>query len=159
MDDSRDVKASRVTGTRERMQQTINIRKEKRLANWRKRHARQGSPEAKQGQAGYQQQQQHGIPSINGAPGTPPPLPYAGAGAAADIDIAYLDHYAYGVRHGNEEEQLKCTRKIRKLLSKEDNPPAMEIIQKGLVPNLVHFLTFVNNTKLQFEAADRKSVV
>ncbi len=162
MDESRDVKGTRVTGTRERVEQTIKLRKDKRMDNWRKRHAGsaegRGSPDASPGGAG-----DGGggalVPAVPAGDWSQPlPAPNgsampAGGVAGATIDIRHLDQYVQGVRTGSEEIQLDCTRKIRKLLSKEDNPPAMEIIKKGLVPMLVQFLKRVNNPKLQFEAA------
>ena len=143
---------ARVTGTRERVEQTITLRKNKRLEQWKKRRNRgQSSPEGKQPETG--------IPNAFGdqpalpKPGEPGSVLPPGGVAGATIDLKNLDLYVQGVRSGNEEIELDCTRKIRKLLSKEDNPPAMDIINKGLVPLLVEFLKRVKNPKLQFEAA------
>lgn len=164
MDESRDVKGTRVTGTRERVEQTIKLRKDKRMDNWRKRHAGsaegrggpEGSPVAGDGGGGAGSPAVPTLAAGEWSPTLPSPsgstMP-AGGVAGATIDIRFLDQYVQGVRTGSEEIQLDCTRKIRKLLSKEDNPPAMEIIKKGLVPMLVQFLKRVNNPKLQFEAA------
>lgn len=151
----RDVKSSRVTGTRERVEQTINIRKEKRLANWRKRRTGAGQP----GAEGKVDEASNAIPVGGAANDMAPVLPTAGSSlppggvGGATIDIRHLDLYVQGVRSSDPVIQLDCTRKIRKLLSKEDNPPAMIIIEKGLVPVLVNFLRCVDNPKLQFEAA------
>lgn len=48
--------------------------------------------------------------------------------------------------------QLEATTQIRKLLSIERNPPIQAVIDAGVVPRLVEFLTYTHNPQLQFES-------
>lgn len=50
------------------------------------------------------------------------------------------------------EKQLMSTTTIRRLLSMDRNPPIDAVLDAGCLPRLIQFLSFDNNTKLQFEA-------
>ncbi len=58
-----------------------------------------------------------------------------------------------GLLSSNPDERLQYTKRVRKLLSKEEDPPAKEVISAGLVPILIQHLSANDNSKLQFEAA------
>jgi len=64
-----------------------------------------------------------------------------------------LPNLVAGVNSNDPVAQLEATTQFRKLLSIERNPPIQEVINAGVVPRFVQFLTFFNNPQLQFEAA------
>ncbi|NWV01154.1 IMA5 protein, partial [Upupa epops] len=57
------------------------------------------------------------------------------------------------VNGSNPKLQLEATKATRKVLSSQKNPPISHIIELGIVPRLVEFLTYADNASLQFEAA------
>jgi len=58
-----------------------------------------------------------------------------------------------GINSDNRQLQYEKTMQVRKMLSIEMNPPIQPIIQAGIVPKLVAFLTCTDNPGLQFEAS------
>eukprot|EP01051_Picozoa_sp_SAG22_P003649 SAG22_NODE_180_length_16069_cov_5.323231_16_plen_354_part_00 len=77
--------------------------------------------------------------------------------AAVNPDIAEklldLEENAQKIHGTDADQQLAGVTWFRKLLSIERSPPIDEVIQTGVVPRLVTFLTAQDNPQLQFEAA------
>eukprot|EP01103_Thecamoeba_quadrilineata_P021480 TRINITY_DN9888_c0_g1_i1.p1 TRINITY_DN9888_c0_g1~~TRINITY_DN9888_c0_g1_i1.p1 ORF type:complete len:510 (-),score=126.65 TRINITY_DN9888_c0_g1_i1:230-1759(-) len=70
-----------------------------------------------------------------------------------DQRIEVIPQLVEGVHSNDPERQLQCTTQFRKLLSIERNPPIEQVINSGVVPRFVQFLTFNEQPSLQFEAA------
>lgn len=51
-----------------------------------------------------------------------------------------LDEIMSGVLHVNPAVQFHAVQAVRKMLSRERNPPIDTVIEMGLVPNLIKFL-------------------
>uniref|UniRef100_A0A3B5M6K7 Importin subunit alpha n=1 Tax=Xiphophorus couchianus TaxID=32473 RepID=A0A3B5M6K7_9TELE len=64
-----------------------------------------------------------------------------------------LEDIIGGVSSVNTEHQLLATQAVRKLLSKEKQPPVDSVIAAGLIPRLVGFLAQFDFPHIQFEAA------
>uniref|UniRef100_A0A803KH79 Importin subunit alpha n=1 Tax=Xenopus tropicalis TaxID=8364 RepID=A0A803KH79_XENTR len=64
-----------------------------------------------------------------------------------------LEEIVQGMNSGDTENELRSTQAARKMLSRERNPPLNDIIEAGLIPKLVDFLSRHDNSTLQFEAA------
>ncbi|KYO30755.1 importin subunit alpha-8 [Alligator mississippiensis] len=64
-----------------------------------------------------------------------------------------LEEIIKGVNAKSLEIQLKATQAARRMLSRHRNPPLNQIIEAGIIPRLVEFLSRNDNITLQFEAA------
>ncbi|KAM4631992.1 importin subunit alpha-8 [Discoglossus pictus] len=64
-----------------------------------------------------------------------------------------LEEMVQGMNSGNGELEMRATQAARKMLSRERNPPLNDIINAGLIPKLVEFLSRNDDAALQFEAA------
>lgn len=64
-----------------------------------------------------------------------------------------LVEIAEAVNGSDAELQLQATQDTRRMLSRQKDPPINQIIELGIIPRLVEFLTHADNAPLQFEAA------
>lgn len=78
---------------------------------------------------------------------------YTQSRTVASHNLQDLPDLVQGIYSDDPKRQVKCVVAFRKLLSIERNPPIAEVIESGVVPRLVQFLTFNHNHVLQFEAA------
>ena len=49
-----------------------------------------------------------------------------------------------GIQSTDCKTQFACTQAVRKLLSRERKPPINDVIEAGLIPRLVEFLSFTD---------------
>jgi HEAT repeat protein len=73
--------------------------------------------------------------------------------SAPQVDVAPLPEITQALYDPSEQVQEEATREFRKLLSIERNPPIQQVINAGVVPRFVEFLTKWQCPTLQFEAA------
>uniref|UniRef100_A0A8C8SAJ3 Importin subunit alpha n=1 Tax=Pelusios castaneus TaxID=367368 RepID=A0A8C8SAJ3_9SAUR len=64
-----------------------------------------------------------------------------------------LEEIVQAVNGNDPELHLKATQTARRMLSRQRNPPLNQIIEAGIIPKLVEFLSRNDNATLQFEAA------
>jgi importin subunit alpha-1 len=75
------------------------------------------------------------------------------------VDVYLLDRlkqipmWVQGCLSQDPAVELECTRQFRKLLSIERSPPIAQVIESGIIPKFVEFLTRKENPNLMFEAA------
>lgn len=123
---------SAASGQRSRADATLALRKKKQIeALHKRRHVRAA---------------QLGV----GVPGVAPAAAAAPAVATPSDDT--FAQYVAAMMSGDAEANYKGTFEIRKLLSKEQDPPVQQVLDAGVLPRLVEFLHNTND-KLQFEAA------
>lgn len=66
---------------------------------------------------------------------------------------ASIEDVVAGMKSSDQTIQLQATQACRKMLSREKSPPIDSMIQCGIVPRCVEFLSYHHNPALQFEAA------
>lgn len=67
--------------------------------------------------------------------------------------LTNISQLVRGVNSNNPTERLAATVEFRRMLSVEDHPPIQDVINCGVVPRLMQFLSMSTEQKLQFEAA------
>lgn len=99
------------------------------------------------------------VATPNGAEAAaPPPAPFGAPLASALLppvrpaDVSMLAAYVEDVRSSDPVAQFRGTQEIRKLLSKEKDPPVGAVLQANVLARFVEFLA-TGDEKLQFEAA------
>lgn len=129
MSESRDVKHDRTTGQRQRVAESIKIRKQKRMAGLKKR--RNNSDRT-------------GLTDLTDSG----PLSLTDS---TDVD---LQRYVQMVNHSDDAVQLRGVRSLRKILSNvcdTNSVPAQRVVATNIVPRLVQLLKHTNKPGLQFE--------
>ncbi|XP_020589098.1 importin subunit alpha-2-like [Phalaenopsis equestris] len=81
------------------------------------------------------------------------PFPTSIQSSTVEKKLESLPAMISGVCSEDSSLQLEATTQFRKLLSIERSPPIEEVIQSGVVPRFVEFLTRDDFPQLQFEAA------
>ncbi|KAH3745943.1 Importin subunit alpha-1 [Pelomyxa schiedti] len=71
----------------------------------------------------------------------------------ADTEFESLEEMVKACRGTDPALFFPATQSIRQLLSVEHNPPIAEVLDSGILPRLIQFLTANEHPKLQFEAA------
>ncbi|NXF01121.1 IMA5 protein, partial [Smithornis capensis] len=64
-----------------------------------------------------------------------------------------LEKIVEAVNGNNPKLQLLATQATRRMLSRQKDPPINQIIELGIIPRMVEFLSYADNAALQFEAA------
>ncbi|XP_074104172.1 karyopherin subunit alpha [Cotesia typhae] len=64
-----------------------------------------------------------------------------------------IEEIVNGMNSSDPHLQLQATQNCRKMLSREKHPPIDTMINQGIVPRCVEFLSYNNNPALQFETA------
>lgn len=67
--------------------------------------------------------------------------------------LANITQLVSKLRSNDPAQRLQATIEFRRMLSVEDNPPIQDVINSGIVPRLMEFLSYSNEEKLQFESA------
>jgi len=81
------------------------------------------------------------------------PLQESSKPNAAKAPTLSIDEIVAGILGTDKAAQLTAVQAARKILSRERNPPIDTMIQAGIVPHCVRFLTHTDDPQLQFEAA------
>merc|ERR1719170_16059 len=90
--------------------------------------------------------------NMNGSSTTSTSLPKL---SKADIKqrLTNIDQLVSKLHSNDPNDRLQATIEFRRMLSVEDSPPIQDVINSGVVPRLMEFLSYNNEEKLQFEAA------
>lgn len=123
-------------GRRRREETSVQIRKQKRSQRLNQRR-KMGTPKQNGGDMG----------ALSNA------APAGNLDQQLALKLQKLPEMVAGVMSKDAKLQFDCTTQFRKLLSIERNPPIQEVINAGVVPRFVEFLSKHDKPPLQFEAA------
>lgn len=132
-DQRKKVQSTRVDARKQRVNTTLTIRKTKRLESLMKKRSF--------GKGDAQDQQPE------------PREPEEDTSSEEDAIIERLPEFCYAIISGTESQALEGVRHIRDLLSLQDCVHISTVIDCGIIPRLVEFLSYENNPEFQFEAA------
>ena len=142
-------------GRRRREETSIQIRKTKKEGNLAKRRQMPSGPPSAVTPAGM------AAASMLMGQGTDTYSHMMDTATATDAPVSrvaqsrleQLPQMVQGVMGNDPAVQTECTTQFRRLLSIEKNPPIQQVIESGVVPRFVEFLSRDDNPALQFEAA------
>jgi importin subunit alpha-6/7 len=127
-------------GSRRREETSVKIRKQKKLEQLKKRR----NLRCAAGDKGASPNSASSSVHDNSAAAA------AATSAGLSATLAGLPALANAIKTGPAALQFQAVRMVRKLLSKEHDPPVQEVLDQGIVPALVQFLS---RTDTMFEAA------
>ncbi|NXM71444.1 IMA5 protein, partial [Serilophus lunatus] len=64
-----------------------------------------------------------------------------------------MEEIVEAMNGNNSKMQLLATQATRRILSRQKDPPINQVIELGIIPRMVEFLSYADNAALQFEAA------
>ncbi|KAJ5075956.1 importin alpha [Anaeramoeba ignava] len=70
-----------------------------------------------------------------------------------DLLLKNLNSYVNSIKSNDNSQKQFALIKIRKIVSVEENPPIQQIIDTGIIPDLIKILSHEKNVKILFEAA------
>jgi importin subunit alpha-1 len=149
---ARDVKRTESADEqrRRRQDETVAIRKNKRIQSLQKRRAMAAA--APTTTAADAQAVAAGGASANNVVQTTCGASQSNSQGTV-ASVADLPRIAATLKSMTPDERYEATRSVRRLLSRQEQPPAEAVISAGLVPILVAELGLMTEEKTQFEAA------
>jgi len=142
---------STADGRQKRTENQIKLRKDKRLESLKKKRnlARAEDAAAAGGLAALAAADDAAAGGLASGPGATAPLTMV----PNEVALDHLPIFSEAAMSDDPTAQFEGTKQIRRLLSKETDPPVVPVLRSGVVPVLAEFLGRLENPALQFEAA------